>query len=256
MKQGLTGSTLKIIAMISMLIDHFGAAVLGRYLTSVGFLTAIQSENTFLTWKASYGELYLLYWITRGIGRIAFPIFCFLLVEGCYHTKSVKKYGIRMALFALLSEIPFDLAFQNTFLEFTYQNVFFTLTIALVIIAACRKIAESTTKKPLIKCLLQLGCLFLGMVVAQLLHTDYGAFGVFAVWILYLFYGRGKQMLTAGVLTFLWEVTAPFAFVPIKYYNGKRGISLKYFFYLFYPLHILLLYLLCVMLGISGNEAL
>lgn len=257
MKQGLTGSALKIIAIISMLIDHFGAAVLGRYLTEAGYLTAIQSESAFLAWKASYGELYLLYWITRGIGRIAFPIFCFLLVEGCYHTKNLKKYVIRMTVFALLSEIPFDLAFQNTFLEFTYQNVFFTLTIALITIAACKKIAESTSKELLTKCLLQLGCLFLGTVIAQkVLHTDYGAYGVFAVWILYLFYERRKNMLIAGALTFLPEITAPLAFVPIRYYNGKRGISLKYFFYLFYPLHILLLYLLCVLLGISGYEAL
>lgn len=240
-----------------MLIDHFGAAVLGRYLTKAGFLTAMENKTAFLAWKASYGELYFLYWITRGIGRIAFPIFCFLLVEGFFHTKDIKKYSVRMALFALISEIPFDLAFQNTILEFAYQNVFFTLTIALFTIAACGQIAKAPEKALLTKCLLQLACLFLGMIVAQkVFRADYGAFGVFAVWILYLFYGRRKQMLTAGVLTFLWEVTAPLAFVPIKFYNGKRGISLKYFFYLFYPVHILLLYLLCVLLGISGWDAL
>lgn len=238
-----------------MLIDHFGAAVLGRYLTKAGYLTAIQSEDAFLAWQASYGGLHILYWITRGIGRIAFPIFCFLLVEGCYHTKNLKRYGIRLAIFALLSELPFDLAFQNTFLEFTYQNVFFTLTIALVTIAACKHIAEGT-REISAKCLMQLGCLFLGMALAQLLGTDYGAYGVFAVWVLYLFYERKKGMLAAGAVIFLWEVTAPLAFVPIRYYNGKRGSSLKYFFYLFYPLHILLLYLLCVLLGISGYEAL
>ena len=108
-KKGLTGSTLKIIAMIAMLIDHIGAAVLVRVIRSTGDMS-----------------LYEGYTILRKIGRIAFPIFCFLLVEGFIHSSDKKKYALRLGIFALLSEVPFDLAFQSKVVGFEYQNVFFT----------------------------------------------------------------------------------------------------------------------------------
>ena len=97
MKKGLNSFQLKCIAIVTMLIDHIGAII---FPTQMGF---------------------------RIIGRFSFPIFCFLLVEGFHHTKDVKKYMIRLGIFALISEIPYDLAFRNVFLEFERQNVFFTL---------------------------------------------------------------------------------------------------------------------------------
>ena len=107
-QKGLSGSTLKLIAIITMLIDHIGAAVIAR------LLIAGQGSEM----------LYKIYYAMRAVGRVAFPIFCFLLVEGFFYTGSRKKYALRLFGFALLSEIPFDLAFSGKILEFGYQNVF------------------------------------------------------------------------------------------------------------------------------------
>ena len=113
-KKGISGSTLKIIAMITMLIDHIGAAVCMRMMLAEGFgdLNGA-AEETIKAWVTVHADLYSTYYMFRMIGRIAFPIFCFLLVEGFKHTKDAKKYAIRLFAFALISEIPFDLAFQS-----------------------------------------------------------------------------------------------------------------------------------------------
>ena len=100
---GLSSFALKCIALITMIIDHVGAIL--------------------------YPEARVL----RIIGRIAFPIYAFLVAEGFYHTKNVKKYMLRLLLFALVSEIPFDLALTGQILEFGHQNVFFTLFAGLLL---------------------------------------------------------------------------------------------------------------------------
>ena len=125
-KKGISGSTLKMIAIVTMLIDHIGAAVLARLLMVNGLGELDQTNaDAIMQWLSANGALYWTYTIMRMIGRVAFPIFCFLLVEGFLHTHDVKKYAMRLGLFALLSEIPFDLAFSSKILEFNYQNVFF-----------------------------------------------------------------------------------------------------------------------------------
>ena len=106
-KKGISGSTLKMIAIVTMLIDHIGAAVLARLLMVNG-LGELDQTNTdaIMQWLSANGALYWMYTVMRMIGRVAFPIFCFLLVEGFLHTHDVKKYAMRLGLFALLSEIP------------------------------------------------------------------------------------------------------------------------------------------------------
>lgn len=99
---GLNSFQLKCIAVITMIIDHTGAVLFPDNMT------------------------------LRYIGRIAFPIFCFLLVEGFFHTRDVRKYMLRLGMFAVISEIPYDLAFRDTVIEFEHQNVFFTLFIGVV----------------------------------------------------------------------------------------------------------------------------
>ena len=114
-KRGINGSTLKWIAALSMLVDHFAVVFRrGSILAGSPLLTS--------------GQYYFL----RGVGRLAFPIYAFLLAEGFFHTRSVEKYLLRLLLFGLISEIPFDLAFESAWLDMSYQNVFFTLFLGLL----------------------------------------------------------------------------------------------------------------------------
>jgi hypothetical protein len=222
-KKGLSGSTLKLIAIITMLIDHIGAAILEQ-------MPEFFTDST-------------LFWIDRSlrfIGRIAFPIFCFLLVEGFLRTSNVKKYALRLFLFALISEVPFDLAFKRSFFDMSGQNVFFTLLIGLLTLIA---IKHFETNK-----VLTLVSIFIGILAAQLLSTDYAGFGVIFILLLYLFRNNLKLRNVVCSIAILWEITAPLAFIPISLYNGERGFKMKYFFYVFYPAHLLLLYAIAQMI--------
>lgn len=243
-KIGISGSTLKMIAVVTMLIDHTAAGILGRYLT----MYALDSTPGAI----DYNTLWTIYEVMRGIGRIAFPIYCFLLVEGFTHTKSVGKYSLRLLVFALVSEVPFDLLFSGKAVDLSYQNVFFTLWIGLLVIWGFQWIEQKKSWHVVLKVPMYLVAFLAGLVFADLLATDYSYYGVFAIAVLYIFRKKRGTQIVAGVLSFLWEVWAVFAFIPVGFYNGKRGWNMKYFFYFFYPVHLLLLYLVCVLLGISG----
>ena len=104
------GSTLKIIALITMLIDHIGAFLIEPYLLNNGVFPFAFDISII---PKEFKTLYIIYIITRLIGRIAFPIYCFLIVEGFLHTSNLKKYAFNLLLFAFISEIPFNLANSN-----------------------------------------------------------------------------------------------------------------------------------------------
>jgi hypothetical protein len=259
---GISGSTLKIIAVISMLIDHIGAGILGRVLN--GWYTFQTAGNVSIIDRLrlvyDYGDVYRVYIIMRYIGRIAFPIYCFLLVEGFERTHDLKKYIIRMGIFSLVSEIPFDLCFKASFLEFSYQNVFFTLFIGLLVMTAVdaarkRFVTDDIILNKIIYILILIICTGAGAFVAELLSTDYGADGIICIMVLYIFKESRIAQAVAGAVAFLWEYTAPLAFIPILLYNGKRGLKLKYFFYAFYPVHLLIIYFVCIILKISDITA-
>ncbi len=246
-KKGLSGSTLKLIAMITMLIDHVGAVIVWRMILD-------RAADNGMVGMVVGDELYGVYRLMRDIGRIAFPIYCFLLIEGFQNTHSRMKYALRLGVFALISEIPFNLALSSKTLNFSYQNVFFTLLIGLLTMMAVEKLKEIFCERSfgLFDYFAQYAVIIGGIVLAELMHTDYGAMGVFCIMILHVFRKNKLMQTIVGCLGFLWEVTAPLAFVPIWFYNGKRGLKLKYAFYLFYPLHLLILYLICMAMGLAG----
>lgn len=242
---GITGSTLKIIAILSMLLDHIGASllmpVLARTASSLGV-----TDWSMGGLIAACPHIAVPYYALRYIGRIAFPIFCFLLVEGFLHTKNLAKYCLRLAVFALLSEVPFDLAFHRTPFYMASQNVFFTLLIGLLVISLHHYCSERFAKNFVIRLFLPLLGLIAGMLLAEKLSTDYGYIGVIAIDILYQL--RSKKVLAGLLCSAVLFLSASIElaavlFVPLIWrYNGKRGLSLKYVFYAFYPLHLLLLY--------------
>ncbi len=241
----INGSTLKLIALFSMLTDHT-AAVLFPYLMMKNdiFQLGFSMEYMAQAWQqGGAGWLYIAYQVMRRlIGRLAFPIYCFLLVEGFERTRSRPRYALRLFVFALISEIPFNLAFCGRAFDASWQNVFVTLFLGVLMMWAMRALEEHFFQKHL----LLWGGVFLvfgaAALLAEALRCDYGAHGIIAVALLYLFRKNKGEQIIAGAVAFLWEVTAPLAFIFVGFYNGKRGLKLKYIFYIFYPAHLLLLY--------------
>ena len=218
----LDGSMLKLIAVITMLMDHTASALL--------------ENNYFVIFR--FGERTIdLYEAMRIIGRISFPLYAFLLVEGFLHTRSVKRYTGSILAFALLSEIPWNLMHSGK-LTFSGQNVMFTLLFGLLAIWTIRDYHGDRR----IKALLLFGLLALSFVF----RADYGAQGFGFIIMMYLLRDRELYRALTGccILPALWK--AGIAFIPVSMYNGQRGFirnkPLKYAFYLVYPLHLLILY--------------
>lgn len=204
----LNNFTLKMIAIVTMAIDHIGAVLFPQY------------------------EIF------RIIGRIAFPIFAFTLVEGFLHTRDVKKYMMRLGLLAVISEVPFDLAFFGTPLEFGHQNVFFTMFLGIAMLYLFLKNVSKWRQF-----LVVLGMLLL----ADILRTDYNSAGLLMIFFYYQL--RGSMPLKLAGMAFVnifylggMQAYACLSAIPIAMYNGKRGPKCKWFFYWFYPVHLLVLY--------------
>lgn len=227
---GLNGAILKYLAIVTMLIDHTAMVVI-----LYGF---IYNGKMLLVRHADI--LPSLYTHMRQIGRIAFPIFLFLLVQGFIHTRDRRKYGVRLFLFACLSELPFNLAVDRTLFSFAHQNVFWTLFAGFLMMCLLEKIRLSE--------LPQWASLTAGLAVVAVVcgavtvcQTDYSYHGILSLLLLYLFrYNKGMYLLT-GAFSFAWEPAAIAAFLPIALYNGEKGRAPKFFFYAFYPVHLLIL---------------
>lgn len=242
---GLSGSTLKIIAMVTMLIDHIGAAVLLRYLLEL---------RSHITSVEAYNQLVMLYQVLRGIGRIAFPIYCFLLVEGFQRTRNLKKYILRLGIFAIIAEVPFDLCFTSRFFSLSHQSVMLTLLVGVITMWGVSLLEKHVANRfLLVPC--AAAVIALGALAAEVMNTDYGYMGILCIMVLYVLRRVKWMQITGGCLIFLWEIWAPLAFIPIGFYDGRRGLRLKYVFYLFYPLHLLILYLICVWMGTGAIPA-
>jgi hypothetical protein len=240
---------LKLIAIITMAIDH---------------VTLVFVPGN--TWA---------YLVGRSIGRLAFPIFVFLLVEGFHNTRNVKKYLARLGIFALISELPFDLAFYNSYFKgvsikadlpnmfkdaalfdlmiarfLKHQNIFFTLFLGLFAIWLMSMVEKKYSKNVfyinIINAIITIGF----SILAALLRTDYGFVGILLIVAFYLFRGS-KPLLVIAMLILSGEITqalSAFSIIPIAFYNGQKGKSMKYFFYAFYPAHILILFLLLLII--------
>ncbi|MCR4960101.1 MAG: conjugal transfer protein TraX [Lachnospiraceae bacterium] len=308
-KGGLPGSTLKIIAIITMFIDHTGAVILERYLSRIDMTRALNPESV----DFDYLRLSLLDGLMRAVGRIAFPIFIFLLVQGFTYTHSRTKYVLRLALFCLIAEIPFNMAFRGKVFTTDYQSVFLTITIgflflwfaedialknnvkawlgipsmilssaalglwvtkkvantglvrgttyvigttvvfALIISLAQMIYGSKHTFETMYKVSFSLVGMAAAMWLADFLKTDYAGLGVLAIATCYAFREnkmRSMIMTIVALTTFnLFEVFAFLGLPFVAFYNGKRGLKLKYIFYIFYPVHLLILHLISWLAG-------
>lgn len=233
----LNSNALKIIAMILMLLDHmWGTIIPGNQ------------------------------WMTL-VGRMAFPIFAFLIVEGYIHTSDYKKYIKRLLIFGLLSEIPFNLIYTGSIIFPFHQNVLFTLVFGLIIINEIDKIKNNKEIKLRVKSILKI---LLFLLITIIGFVDYGITGVLTIVVFYLFrefkfawlgqlislillyivFFKGQSII---INIFNYEYFLPIqgmgvlSLILIWLYNGKKGNNsklLKYIFYSFYPVHMLMLYLI------------
>ena len=232
--------TLKMIAVISMLIDHTAVALLEPMFIN-GFDTVLGLPI----------NIFDLYEIMRGIGRLAFPIYCFMIVQGFKYTGNIARYALRLFIFALISELPFDLALVKDSFNFAYQNVFFTLLIGLLTIWGIsiveEKYPDEYLPEVMKRTISSLGLLILGMLAAHFLNTDYGAWGVLAIFLLYMARNSKIHTLICSLIAFSFEASTIIVYLSIPLmllYGGKKGPSLKYFFYFFYPVHLTILWLI------------
>lgn len=213
---------LKIIAITAMLFDHLGYVVFGRF--------------SFMNY----------------IGRLAFPIFAFGVSEGFKYTKDLKKYFIRLSIFAIISQLPYML-FSNVIGSNTFTlNILFTLILGLFAITVYEKIDNK-----------YLGFLFVVLlsVISHFGHFDYGWFGIAVIFIFHIFKDKKVLMnltfIIFTVINYIYNYVTTsrieyifiiifccLSLIPINLYNGKKGKDIKYLLYVFYPLHLVILYLL------------
>lgn len=259
-RAGLSGKDIKLIAVISMLIDHICKILYLPYISLCG-ISDPYSDFTFS--------------ICVLLGRIAFPLFCFMISEGILHSSSRLRYAIRLLLFAFISEIPYDLAFSGKLFDPGRSNVIFTLFLgflAVVSFNAANNI-ENKSGRIIVKIAAIVGCSFISAVI----HSDYSILGVVLIVIL-SFCHSDRYKLTVFVIIWIvagtwlegiidaalssenfnilnssvhqltravYEFPAVFSLPIIFHYNGEKGnCARRYFFYLFYPVHLTVLYFL------------
>ena len=238
----LTSFSLHILAMAFMLCDHLWATVI--------------PGNEWLTC----------------VGRIAFPIFAFMIVEGYFHTKKLKNYVLRLLIFAVLSEFPFNLMSGGSMFNPLHQNVLWTFLIGLGLI---HLIERAKHKRAIWMWLVTVVAILVGLLVALFGMVDCAYYGVLMMLVFYLFRGR-RWWCFVGQLICMWYINvemmggmvypielfgrewiihqqgfALLALIPIWLYHGKQGLYnkvLKYTYYAFYPVHLLLLYLLMLLI--------
>lgn len=235
----LSAAALHVLAMALMLCDHLWA-------------TLLPAQE----------------WLTC-VGRLAFPMFAFMAVEGYFHTRSFKRYALRMLVFALLSEIPFDLMYGGTWFYPVHQNVIWTLLIGLLGIRAMEAVREKG--KLWLYVLTCVGVTALSAALGTLGMVDYYGAGVLTVFVFYFFHGREWWKLLGQILALYWinvrmlggqvypmtilgmdvelsqQGLALLALVPIWLYRGRQGHhsrAFQYVCYAFYPVHMLILALI------------
>ncbi|MBR5047563.1 MAG: hypothetical protein IKX76_04950 [Eubacterium sp.] len=221
---------LKYIALISMIVDHCG----------VIFRPVLPK---------------MVYLSMRGVGRLAFPIFSFLLVEGFFHTRDRNRYLARLVLFMVLSEIPFDLALKGTVwtlihkaplsavMDWSGQNVFLTLSLGLAAMMIMDRFGEDNSR--VLLTLVAFSCL------GEFLHCDYRSTGVITILLFYLIrkYNRlplvcaWLPLMVLGIYSHV-QLFCILSLPLILCYNGKKGRGSRYLFYVAYPGHIIVLLLI------------
>ena len=232
-----SSNVLKIVAMVTMLIDHIGFMLIGNgklYGYDMSLYNYVSVMPTAKYWV-------ILYRLCRIVGRISFPIYSFLIVEGFFRTNNLFKYIVRLTVLALLSEIPYDLMVSNTIFSINSQNVIWTYVISLIMLAAIDRLREYPVFQFII--------VAFSAFIAWFVRTDYNYIGV----VLIAFYyatcmDKNLRSLGSGIITFLSSLqnnygAGALSTFFIHFYDGTKGsFDFGRLHYWFYPVHMLILY--------------
>ena len=232
MKKCLSNFDLKLIAIITMTIDHIGVV---------------------------FGTPF--YNLLRAVGRLSFPIFAFLLTEGYVHTKSFSKYFFRLLVLAVVSEVIYDYVFYGSFIYLEANNIFFTLALGLLtlwLLDKSRTLVKKYFKEKIdLTIILPITYLLIIVVmglIAEFLNFSYGMLGILVISFFYLFKKNFPlTVLSVSLSTLILGDTMQYfsllSLILIYFYNRKVGKKCKVFFYLYYPLHILVLGVIRMLIG-------
>ena len=253
----MTAFVLKLIALATMIIDH---------IDKILPITAYKSDS--VIWQ--------IYDVIILTGRMAFPIYAFLIAEGCKKTRSMPKYIFRLFMFMLISEVFYIMAFYgsgnhgmalvkyaaNHVAALKFRNIFATLMFGAVAVYACQLVSKLklniAVKIPII-----LSAVLFIMLIAEYFNSSYGFLAIGLIFLLYLsddkifqaiiiivwcavFYllrtsfNGSRFMFLENFIYWKWFAFACLAVVPVILYNGERGKSIKWAFYIIYPLHLML----------------
>lgn len=220
----MSASAIKIIALLLMLVDHIGMFF--------------------------FPKIFLF----RIIGRVSFPLFAWTIANGAHHTKNIRHYFYRLLVFSIISQIPYMFAIRQLDPQFSGLNIFFTLTLGLAAIIAIQR-----SKNRIYWLLIS----FIISAIAQLIGSDYGAYGVLVILFFYFFYHDRKKMFIAQFLLMssvslfsfyyanalgTFRFMGIFSVLLLLLYNNKRGMNLQYLFYVVYPLQFVVFYLMSILL--------
>ena len=272
-QSGFPANFLKVFAALTMLIGH-GALTLvyaklakfPEYLALV--FSADVTVEQLQTVPADYMSLFSAYTVMSLVGDIAFPLFAFLIYEGFMRTSDYKRYLLRVGLCALVAELPFNLIISNAATAYgwttdsaslffpQYQNAAFTLFLGLLMLYGMKRTeaGEDISPKAAFKQWFgQLLCILVACIIAVFARLNYSFVGILFIAVLYFFRNNKKLQILFGCIVFLCtgsSIASLFAFIPIAMYNGYliRSKKFKYFFYIFYPAHLLALYLISLAL--------
>ena len=228
--QVFNGAQLKYLAFISMLIDHVNNAIVTPMLDGGGFLLYLSNIFSIL-------------------GRIAFPIFIFFIVEGFFKTSNRKKYLITLLIFGVISEVPFDMFTSKTFFDPHWNNMMFTLALCLITIWIIDSIKNKLDNKVLWYVISIIIVILFGFLAMQL-SLDYDYHAIVVAYLFYIFYDKPILGAGLGYLSIIKELYSFLGFGMTLTYNGERGRQYKWLNYFFYPVHILILGILRFYLNI------
>lgn len=229
---------LKIFACIVMFIQSVGIAIIENGIIHLDNYTQAElsqalADDSHLMVLAGTGSVLQL------IGGLAVPLFAYLLVEGFRNTSDFRKYLVSMLVFAVLSEIPYDLATSMEFIDWSSQNALFTMCICLLLLYFLDMFKNG---KGIMYIIARLTIILCAVCWVSLFRAAYGLCMVLLVAVFYIFYSRNVLKTIIGMIISLLYVTGPLSFYGIWFYNEERKDKLpKYVYYAFYPLHLLVL---------------